>query len=142
MNTGETLHYSRGHGRGASPPAGSRSPFNAGYRVGRLFLAVVLALAVVTGSAQPVTLNLKDADIQSLIQTVSAITGRNFIVDPRVKGKVTVVASDPMSEEEVYEVFLSVLRVHGFAAVPGEFFRQLHQFAVGTLFKGGHTIHQ
>jgi general secretion pathway protein D len=81
-------------------------------------VAMLLVTTVLCAVAQPVTLNLKDADIQSLIQTVSSITGKNFIVDPRVKGKVTVVASDPMSEEEVYEVFLSVLRVHGFAAVP------------------------
>ncbi len=81
-------------------------------------IAIGLLVAVFSAAAQPVTLNLKDADIQSLIQTVSSITGKNFIIDPRVKGKVTVVASDPMSEEEVYEVFLSVLRVHGFAAVP------------------------
>jgi general secretion pathway protein D len=70
------------------------------------------------GWAEPVTLNLKDADIESLIGTISGITGKNFIVDPRVKGKVTVIASHPMEEEEIYQVFLSVLRVHGFAAVP------------------------
>lgn len=64
------------------------------------------------------TLNLKDADIQALIATVSEITGRNFIVGPNVQGKVTVVSARPMKPDEVYDVFLSVLRVHGFAAVP------------------------
>jgi general secretion pathway protein D len=73
------------------------------------------ALAVV---AQDVTLNLKDADISALISTVAEVTGRNFIIDPRVKGKVTVVSSRPMDSEEVYQVFLSILKVHGFAAVP------------------------
>ncbi len=64
------------------------------------------------------TLNLKDADISTLISTVGDITGRNFIVDPRVKGKVTVLSSTPMSPDELYGVFLAVLQVHGFAAVP------------------------
>jgi len=64
------------------------------------------------------TLNLKDADIQALIGTVSEITGKNFIVGPNVQGKVTVVSARPMKPDEIYDVFLSVLRVHGFAAVP------------------------
>lgn len=68
--------------------------------------------------ANEITLNLKDADIRALISTVSKFTGKNFIIDPRIKAKVTVVSANTMSPEEVYEVFLSVLQVHGFAAVP------------------------
>ena len=68
--------------------------------------------------AETVTLNLKDADIGALISTVAEVTDRNFIVDPRVKGKVTVISSRPMDSDEVYQVFLSILKVHGFAAVP------------------------
>ena len=64
------------------------------------------------------TLNLKDADIQALIATVSEITGKNFILGPNVQGKVTVVSARPMKPDEIYDVFLSVLRVHGFAAIP------------------------
>jgi general secretion pathway protein D len=63
------------------------------------------------------TLNLKDADIQALIATVSEITGKNFIVGPNVQGKVTVVSAEPMLPNEIYDVFLAVLRVHGYAAV-------------------------
>src|SRR6185312_17140014 len=63
------------------------------------------------------TLNLKDADIQALIATVSEITGKNFIVGPNVQGKVTVVSARPMRPDEIYDVFLSVLHVHGFAAI-------------------------
>ncbi|MDR3386613.1 MAG: type II secretion system secretin GspD [Rudaea sp.] len=63
------------------------------------------------------TLNLKDADIQVLIATVSEITGKNFIVGPNVQGKVTVVSARPMKPDEIYDVFLSVLRVHGYAAI-------------------------
>ena len=67
-----------------------------------------------------ITLNLKEADLAAVISTVSELTGRNFIVDPRVKGRVTVVSARPLSAEEVYQVFLSVLNVHGFAVVPGK----------------------
>lgn len=68
-------------------------------------------------NAESVTLNLKGADISALIGTVSEITGKNFIVDPRVKGKITIVSSRPLDKKEVYEVFLSILEVHGFSAV-------------------------
>lgn len=91
-------------------------------------LALLLALAAATGHAQapsppvdsgtPQTLNLRNADINVLIATVAEITGRNFIVDPRVEGKVTVITSEPMTPAEVYDTFLSVLRINGFAAVP------------------------
>ncbi|KEZ79024.1 type II secretion system secretin GspD [Salinisphaera hydrothermalis] len=64
------------------------------------------------------TLNLKNADITTLIATVSEVTGRNFVVDPRVKGQVTVLSNQPMTPAELYQTFLSVLDVHGFAAVP------------------------
>ncbi len=63
------------------------------------------------------TLNLKDADIEALIATVSEITGKNFILGPNVQGKVTVISAKPMLPNEIYDVFLSVLRVHGYAAV-------------------------
>lgn len=64
------------------------------------------------------TLNLKNADIHSLIQTVSRQSGKNFVVDPRVKARVTVISAKPLSADELYETFLSVLQVHGYAAVP------------------------
>jgi len=64
------------------------------------------------------TLNLKNADIHSLIQTVSRQTGRNFVIDPRVKARVTVISAAPLGSDELYETFLSVLQVHGYAAVP------------------------
>ncbi len=69
-------------------------------------------------SAEEVTLNFSDADLSAVINSVSQITGKNFIIDPRVKGKVTVISSKPLNEKEVYNVFLSILQVHGFATVP------------------------
>nr|VFJ44221.1 MAG: general secretion pathway protein D [Candidatus Kentron sp. FM]VFJ69799.1 MAG: general secretion pathway protein D [Candidatus Kentron sp. FM]VFK06163.1 MAG: general secretion pathway protein D [Candidatus Kentron sp. FM] len=68
--------------------------------------------------AKPVTLNFQDADIGAVIGTVSNATGKNFLVDPRVKGKVTAISSQPIDQEELYQVFLSILEIHGFAAVP------------------------
>lgn len=64
-----------------------------------------------------ITLNLQDTDITALINTVSEITGKNFVIDPRVKAKVTVVSSKPMNADELYNVFLSILQVHGIAAI-------------------------
>ncbi|MDR3417990.1 MAG: type II secretion system secretin GspD [Nevskia sp.] len=91
----------------------------------RPLLGLVLALccglaggAPASRSGAVVTLNLKDADISTLIATVSEVTGKNFVVDPRVKGKVTVVSSSPMEADAVYATFLSVLEVNGFAAIP------------------------
>mgnify|MGYP002639911547 CR=1 FL=1 len=68
--------------------------------------------------AEEVTLNFSDADLSAVINSVSQITGKNFIIDPRVKGKVTVISSKALNEKEVYNVFLSILQVHGFATVP------------------------
>lgn len=85
----------------------------------KLRIAPLLALSLVLSSARAdVTLNLKDAEINTLISTVSEVTGKNFIVDPRVKGKVTVISAAPMDQQAVYETFLAVLQVQGFAAVP------------------------
>ncbi len=85
------------------------------WRNGLLALCLLWVAPLV---AQTITLNLKDADINALIGTVAEVTGKNFIVDPRVKGKVTVISSRAMDSDEVYHVFLSILKVHGFAAVP------------------------
>ncbi|MFI4979019.1 MAG: type II secretion system secretin GspD [Nevskiales bacterium] len=89
--------------------------------LGGLVLAFCSGLpggALAEKNGAEVTLNLKDADIATLIATVSEVTGKNFVVDPRVKGKVTVVSSSPMDANAVYATFLSVLEVNGFAAIP------------------------
>jgi general secretion pathway protein D len=84
-----------------------------------LLLTVFLSVSISTQAvADEITLNLKDADIRALISTVSKFTGKNFIIDPRVKAKVTVISAHTLTPEAVYEVFLSVLQVHGYAAVP------------------------
>jgi general secretion pathway protein D len=75
------------------------------------------ATATPTAPGAGYTLNLKAADIGVLIETVSQITGKSFIVDPRVEGRVTVISTTQQSAAEIYETFLSVLRVQGFAAI-------------------------
>lgn len=62
--------------------------------------------------------NLQDADILSVINEVSLETGKNFVVDPRVSGKITLISSKPIKPEEVYQVFLSVLGILGYSAIP------------------------
>ncbi|WP_246840983.1 type II secretion system secretin GspD [Hahella sp. CCB-MM4] len=86
-------------------------------------LALLLSCFLIGGAwaeDQTWKVNLKDADIRAFITQIADITGYSFVVDPRVKGKVTVISNAPMSQEEIYEMFLSVLNVHGFAAIPSE----------------------
>ncbi len=64
-----------------------------------------------------VTLNFVNADIEGVIKVVSEITGKNFVLDPRVKGVVNIVSAKPLSRAHVYEVFLSALRLQGYAAI-------------------------
>jgi general secretion pathway protein D len=63
------------------------------------------------------TINLKDADIREFIDQIADITGETFIVDPRVKGQVSVVSKTPLGINEVYQLFLSVMATHGFSVV-------------------------
>ena len=66
---------------------------------------------------QSLTLNFKEADIRAFIGAVSELTGRNFVVDPRVQGNVTVISAAPTDPDDLYQVFLSILKVHGFTAI-------------------------
>jgi general secretion pathway protein D len=82
-------------------------------------LAAALALAGVALPAQAqTTLNVRDADIRAFIADAAKVTGRTFIIDNRVQGKVTVVTDRPLSRSEYLEVFLSTLRANGLVAVP------------------------
>lgn len=63
------------------------------------------------------TINLKDADIRAFVDQISQLTGQTFIVDPRVKGQVSVVSSTTLSLDEVYQLFLSVMATHGYSVL-------------------------
>jgi general secretion pathway protein D len=80
----------------ATPPASSIAPANGDDKI---------------------TVNFVNADIQSVIKTVGQHTGRNFILDPRVTGTVNIVSDRPVSRDLLYQIFLSALRVQGYAAV-------------------------
>lgn len=62
--------------------------------------------------------NLKDVDIRTFIHAVASETNRNFVIDPRVNGKVTFISSRPLNDDELYQAFLSVLQVNSFVALP------------------------
>lgn len=68
---------------------------------------------------EKVYLNVQDADIKDIIKQISKATGRNFIIDDKVKGKVTIISERPMTREEAYQTFLSALEVAGFTTVKG-----------------------
>ena len=82
-------------------------------------LLLLTALLIFPGGArsQAVDFDFQDADLRTVIQAVAEFTGKNFLVDPAVKGKVTVVAPEPLAEEEAYRVFQSVLEVNGYVTV-------------------------
>jgi len=77
-------------------------------------VAVPLALAQQQATITP---NYKDADIRQIVEAVGAVSGKNFILDPRVNAKVTMLSSTPMSADAFYAAFLSILEVHGYVAV-------------------------
>jgi general secretion pathway protein D len=83
-----------------------------------LVLAALLASGAQAQQGAMITPNYKDADLGQVIEAVSQVTGRNFIVDPRVRAQVTMLSSTPMSPGAFYEAFLAILQVHGFVAVP------------------------
>ena len=84
----------------------------------RVATGLMLALAAYAPVIAQTTLNLRDADVRAFIQDASRVTGRNFIIDGRVQGKVTVVSDRPLSRSEYFEVFLSTLRANGLVAIP------------------------
>ncbi len=88
-------------------------------RLKRTFAVALLGLMAVAipGQAQDWTVNLKETDIQELIKFVAEATGTTIVVDPKVKGKVKVVSAKPVTSSELYDLFLSILDVHGYTAV-------------------------
>ncbi|HIV77936.1 MAG TPA: type II secretion system secretin GspD [Candidatus Sphingomonas excrementigallinarum] len=81
-------------------------------------LAPMMAVALAAGAHAQTTLNVRDADIRAFIADAAKVTGRTFIIDSRVNGKVTVVTDRPLSKSEYFEIFLSTLRSNGLVAVP------------------------
>src|SRR4051812_39494416 len=89
-------------------------------------LAVCLALALAAAapglvqaqrSREPVTLNFVNADIEAVARTMAAITGRNIVVDPRVKGTINLSTDKPVAPSVAYNQFLAAVRLSGFTIV-------------------------
>ncbi|MGF7147440.1 general secretion pathway protein D [Sphingomonas zeicaulis] len=83
-----------------------------------LTIGLALALAAPLPLHAQQTLNVRDADIRAFIQDAARVTGRTFIIDQRVQGKVSVVTDRPLSRSEYFEIFLSTIRANGLIAVP------------------------
>ena len=89
-----------------------------------------ILLLLLTSSASAVTLNLKNAELLTFIETVSQATGKNFIIDPQVQGKVNVISSTEIDNEELYHLFLSQLK----GMISRKFFRSLILKKTARLF--------
>ena len=97
----------------------TRSGFSRRLRLSVLLFALALALPPLQAQAQTdlVVLNFVNADIPSVIKAVGELTGKNFIIDPRVKGTVIITSAKPVPRNQVYPILLSALRMQGFAAI-------------------------
>ena len=86
-------------------------------RVLRSVLLAICCLLAPLSVAQEYTVNLKDTDIQEFIKFVADVTETTMVIDPNVKGKVRVISSQPVTQSELYDLFLSILDVQGYTAV-------------------------
>lgn len=80
-------------------------------------LIVAVLLTATNSLAETVKINFRDADIRSVIESVAEITGQSFVLDPRVKGNITIISPEPIDADMLYEAVLSALQVQGFQAV-------------------------
>lgn len=85
--------------------------------LGFTFFAVVSNAA--SAEKEKIALNFVNTDIESVVKAVSIISGRNFVLDPRVKGTINVVSSSPIAPELAYPILISALRLQGFTVVEG-----------------------
>ena len=106
-----------------SLPTRSRLRSPARWRLSTFVLAACFAVApypAPAGAAEDARLNLRDADLSAFIELVARITGRNFIVDPRVRGKVTIIAPETVEPDAVYKIFRNVLQINRYVVVEGD----------------------
>ncbi len=88
------------------------------YFLPKLLAVAIAATAATSSLAGQAILNLKDADIRVVIEQISKLTGKTFVLDPRVQGqKITILSQHMMDEREIYDTFLTILKINGFAAV-------------------------
>src|SRR5882757_10819520 len=99
--------------------AGSRRRCATGQRL-MCVVGILATAAVAAGEAtdKSVTPNFKDADLAQIAETVSAVTGKDFVLDPRVHAQVTMLSSKALNPQAFYQAFLAILQVNGYIAVP------------------------
>ncbi|MGB2119174.1 MAG: type II secretion system secretin GspD [Porticoccaceae bacterium] len=100
-------------------------------------LAFTLCLIADAIAEEQVRINFRDADIRSVIESVAEITGKSFVLDPRVKGKVTIIAPDPIDSSLLYSAVLSAIQVQGFQAIEDGAVTRVVPFNQAFNFAGG-----
>ena len=95
----------------------TRSGLSRRLTLGALLLALALPPVQAQAQTDTVVLNFVNADIPSVIKAVGELTGRNFVIDPRVKGTVIITSAKPVSRDQVYPILLAALRMQGFSAI-------------------------
>ena len=86
-------------------------------RVRLLLSAIIICILASPFATAQTTPNFREADIRKIVEAVSEVTGKTFILDPRVTAKVTILSKTPLSADAFYEAFLSILEVHGYVAI-------------------------
>ncbi len=99
-------------------------------------LTIVLSSPIAVGQEQTWRINVKGADIQEFVEQVATITGRTFVIDPRLKGNVTVISNEAMDADAVYALFLQVLRSYGYSTSQSGDVVRIMQTAVGKQSPG------
>ena len=100
-------------------------------------LVIGLCLGAEAMAAEQVRINFRDADIRSVIESVAEITGESFVLDPRVKGKVTIIAPEAIDSSLLYQAILSSLQVQGFQAIKDGPVTRIVPFNQSFSFAGG-----
>ena len=100
-------------------------------------LVLVVSLIAEASAQEQVRINFRDADIRSVIESVAEITGKSFVLDPRVKGKVTIIAPQAIDSSLLYSAVLSAIQVQGFQAVEDGAVTRIVPFNQAFSFAGG-----
>lgn len=100
-------------------------------------LSLVVAMVAEATAEEKVRINFRDADIRSVIESVAEITGKSFVLDPRVKGKVTIIAPEAIDADLLYNAALSSLQVQGFQAIEDGVVTRILPFNQAFTFSGG-----
>lgn len=100
-------------------------------------LGIVLSMVAEASAAEVVRINFRDADIRTVIESVAEITGKSFVLDPRVKGKVTIIAPEAIDSNLLYQAVLSAIQVQGFQAIEDGVVTRIVPFNQAFNFAGG-----